>query len=181
MHRIFRLFRNISLLNQLSLFLTLWCQTCSFFEGIQDVTLSAICSMFTGWALYWGERLTKSQQQSKCEPLRFLMSLPNFHVQVRKVTKNDGWTRRWKTEQTHSDLFIHTQTFFLHVSPPSHRCFDLFFFFFLPPGELAELPCSFSETSLEGWICFGDYAAALEPLNSKVPRMNPWVQHGSNL
>lgn len=123
----------------------------------------------------------KSQQQSKCEPPRFLMSLPNFHVQVRKVTKNDGWTRRRKTEQNHSDLSIHTQTFFLHVSPPSHRCFDLLLFFCLPPGELAELPCSFTETSLEGWICFGDYAAALEAFNSKVPRMNPWVQHGSNL
>lgn len=58
-------------------------------------------------------------------------------VRISKVGENDGWKRRWRREQNHSDLSIHPlilHVFLLssptphipRVQPPSHRCIDLF-------------------------------------------------------
>lgn len=70
--------------------------------------------------------------QSNCEAPPFSWSLPNFHLQVRKVTESDGWTARRRTEQNHSDL-----AFMFHLLHTGASIF-LSFFFFLPPGELAD-------------------------------------------
>lgn len=96
---------------QLSLMFTLWCLKCSSFEEIKDGThplLYVRCSAAepSGREDRWIQKPTTKQAWS---PTLLLELSQLSSADVGKVGKNDGWTRRRRTEQNHSDLSIHTQ------------------------------------------------------------------------
>lgn len=106
--------------------------------------------------------------QSNCEAPPFSWSLPNFHLQVRKVAESDGWTARRRTEQNHSDL-----AFMFHRLHTGASIFLSFLFFAsrrtcrLPGLQRHHWMDAYAK-HLRGEI-FGAYAAALKALNSLIP------------